>query len=132
MWLPAQFVPICFLNLNAVVFDRLFDVGESLVAVGIRDTQNLVKAGESVLDMGGVRQRLLPLLRECIYAIGEVTASVSSPCFVCGFQVVLFVIFAVFLCRSGCWEVEAYDLLSWATACPTGSGQASGAGRTRL
>jgi len=45
MWLAAQFVPICLLNLNAVVFRRLFDVGESLVTVGIRDTQDLVKSG---------------------------------------------------------------------------------------
>ena len=45
MWLAAQFVPICLLNLNAVVFRRLFDVGESLIAVGIRDTQDLVKSG---------------------------------------------------------------------------------------
>jgi hypothetical protein len=74
MWLSAQFVPIGFFNLNAIVFRRLLDVSESLVAVGIRDTQDLVKASQSVLDMRGVRQRLLPLLWERIYAIGEVTA----------------------------------------------------------
>jgi hypothetical protein len=55
MWLPAQFVPIYFLDLNAVVFPRLFDVGESLIAIGIRDALDLVKAGQSILDMRGVR-----------------------------------------------------------------------------
>src|ERR1035438_5208842 len=59
---------------------------------------------------------------------GRSLRSVSSPCFVCGFQVVLFVIFAVLLCRSGCWEVEAYDLLSWAIACPAGQVRRRGLG----
>ena len=66
MWLPAQFVPIFFLDVSTVVFRRLFDVGESLIAIGIRDPLDLVKAGQGILDMRGVRQRLLPLPRESV------------------------------------------------------------------
>ena len=108
MWLPAQFVPIFFLDLNAVVFRRLFDVGESLIAIGIRDPLDLVKAGQSILTCAASVSGSFPCRGKAYMLLGRSLRSVSSPCFVCGFHVVLLVIFLVLLFTKDLRERRCY------------------------
>jgi hypothetical protein len=89
--LPAEVAPIVLLDVDAVVLRRLLDVGEGEVAVFVGDTLDLVEAGQGVLDVGSVRQRLFALLGERVGVSGSSCRSLleSSPCSVCGFHVVL-------------------------------------------
>src|SRR5919199_3331429 len=69
--LPAEVAPIFLLDVNAVVLRRLLDVGEGEVAIFVGDTLDLVEAGQGILDVSSVRQRLFALLGERVGAVGQ-------------------------------------------------------------
>ena len=72
--LLAQLVPVALGDINAVVFGRLLDVAEGKVAIRVGDTLYLIEAGQRVLNVRGVGQRLLALPGEGVGAIGQLLA----------------------------------------------------------
>src|SRR2546423_12640697 len=69
--LPAEVVPVFLLDVDAEGLRRLLDDGEGEVAIFVGDTLDLVEAGQGVLDVGSVRQRLLALLGERVRAVRQ-------------------------------------------------------------
>src|SRR5262249_51153349 len=68
----AEVTPALLGDLEAVIAGRLLDVGEGLVSLLVGNPLDLVEAGQRVLDVGGVRQRLLPLFGESKDTVGQV------------------------------------------------------------
>ena len=60
----AELMPIGLREFHAVIVRSLLDVGECHGSVRLRHVDHLIKAGDSVADVRGIGQRLLPLLRE--------------------------------------------------------------------
>lgn len=87
MGLLAEVLPAGFFHLDAVVFGGGLDVGEGLVAFGVRDPFRLVEAGYGAANVGGVGEGLLALFREGIDGVGELIAfgCVELAVFVVGF-----------------------------------------------
>ena len=59
-----EFAPAILFHIDAVILRSLFDVGEGELAVGVGNALDLVEAGEGVLDMARVGQRLFALTRK--------------------------------------------------------------------
>src|SRR4051794_15354856 len=55
MGMTAQFVPVLFLNMDAEMFGRFFDIGESQVTISVGYSFGLVKTGQRIFYMGGIR-----------------------------------------------------------------------------
>src|SRR5215204_6372101 len=85
----AELVPGAFLDLDAVVIGRAFDVGECDIAVLVRDSFDLIEPRQRVANVRGVGQRLLALLGKGVHAvwqlitIGRVERSVACVWFPC-------------------------------------------------
>lgn len=67
-------MPVGLLHFDSVVSRSGFDVGESLFALMVCDSFDLVEASDCVSDVGGVAERLLALVGEGVDGGGEIIA----------------------------------------------------------
>jgi hypothetical protein len=74
MRLLAQLVTVRLLDLDSAVFGGFLDIGEDQVAVGSAHSFDLIEAGQGVLDMRGIGERLPALLGESKNAVRQLLA----------------------------------------------------------
>ena len=64
-------MPVGLLHFDSVMSRSGFDVGESLFALMVCDSFDLVEASDCVSDVGGVAERLLALVGEGVDGGGD-------------------------------------------------------------
>ena len=66
----AEFVPVGFGEVDAVVFRGFFDVGEGESAIGLGDVEDLIEARHGVAHMVSVGEGFFALLWKCVDGVG--------------------------------------------------------------
>ena len=71
MRLLAQFVPVRLLDMDPVMLCGFLNIGKRQITIGVGYAFDLIKPRQSILDMRGIGQRLLPLLWEGLDTIRQ-------------------------------------------------------------
>ncbi len=79
-WL-SQFPPMGLGHRNMIVSRGRTYVDKGLIAIAVGHVGNLIKAGDGVPDMGGIRQWFLARVRERVDAVWQVAARRQFPMF---------------------------------------------------
>src|SRR5262249_37328496 len=78
-WVAAEFLPVFFCHVDAVIFGRLLNIGEGELAILVRDADSLIETRNRVPDMARVGQRLFALLRKGKHAVGKIASLSEIP-----------------------------------------------------
>src|SRR6476646_676010 len=76
-----KLAPAILFHIDAVILRSLLDVGEGELAVGVGNALDLVEAGEGVLDMARLGQRLFALPRKVKHAFRQLGPTVNFSVF---------------------------------------------------
>ena len=69
----AELAPIRLGHLDGVMLGSLLDVRKRKVSLGVGNPAHLIETSEGIAYVGGVRQRLFPLVRERVDARRQIT-----------------------------------------------------------
>src|SRR5262249_58331107 len=71
-WVAAEFLPVFFCHVDAVIFGRLLDIGEGELAILVRDADSLIETRNRVPDMARLGQMLFSLLPTGQHPVGKI------------------------------------------------------------